>query len=127
MNQTALIQQLAYFIYDNQNEEQDYFKFCDENSRVPENYAANTDHIYAVASLILEQLQKEETREVLSTSCKERCILLRLVANFPGRVDDHQNVRGSDLVEWISNEIYALMPDDQIVERTKFGSPDSEV
>lgn len=36
------------------------------------------------------------------------CILLRIVANFPGLVDGETEVPGAELVEWVANEVHGL-------------------
>lgn len=52
-------------------------------------------------------------------------ILLRMFANFPGLVDEHSgDVPGADLVEWMTAEVYALLPDAEILHRASHGSPD---
>ncbi len=56
---------------------------------------------------------------------KYKDIILRMVANFPGLVDDSE-VKGSDLVEWVANEIFALLPDSELEERAKNGTPNDE-
>lgn len=56
---------------------------------------------------------------------KYKDIILRMVANFPGLVNDSE-VSGSELVEWMCNEVFALLPDKELEDRAKYGTPNDE-
>jgi hypothetical protein len=57
---------------------------------------------------------------------KERDLLLRMVANFPGLALAEVPVNGGDLVEWISSEVFAMLPDNEIFKRALYGTEEDE-
>lgn len=56
---------------------------------------------------------------------KARDIILRMVANFPGLIDDRE-VNGAELVDWMSNEMFACIPDTELSCRALNGTPNDD-
>jgi hypothetical protein len=55
-----------------------------------------------------------------------KSIILRMAANFPGLYDGEQEVPAADLVEWMSNEIWAIRADRELAGYAILGSPSDE-
>lgn len=80
-------------------------------------------HVRLSLGALMSQLKLKLPKRKALTGEVARSIILRMVANFPGLVDDTE-VSGADLVEWVGNEIYGLLPDAELKDRAKNGSPE---